>query len=184
MTSAWDDSLSDDDLVEPPEDNKPQRLLWASQIGKLDIVRDLCLDDRSLIHSKDEHDYTALHFAASEGHLEIVEFLLPLVADPNPRTSDGWTPLHNACKWNHVEVAHLLIQNDADINATSDGNVTPLHVAAGSKGAAKLLVLLLSNRKINPKIRNNAGDTAYDIAKRTDQYDSLFGMVANSVLNF
>ena len=183
--SKWDDSISDEDLdEEPPITDKAKRFLWAARKGRLDVIEGLYFEDNAILHSKDEHDYCALHFAASEGHYEVIEFLIPLFTDLNLRTSDGWTPLHCACKWNRVKIAELLIQNDANINAVSDGNVTPLHNAASSKGAGKLLVLLLSNHKIQPNLCNNAGDTAFDIARRTDSYSPIFGMVADCINNF
>lgn len=40
---------------------------------------------------------TALHKAALNGHLSVIECLLPDRADVHAQDADGWTALHNAC---------------------------------------------------------------------------------------
>ena len=40
---------------------------------------------------------TALHKAALNGHITIIQYLLPNKADVNASDADGWTALHNAC---------------------------------------------------------------------------------------
>ena len=40
---------------------------------------------------------TALHKAALNGHISIVQYLLPELADVQAQDADGWTALHNAC---------------------------------------------------------------------------------------
>ena len=40
---------------------------------------------------------TALHKAALNGHMSIIQYLLANRADVHARDADGWTPLHNTC---------------------------------------------------------------------------------------
>lgn len=40
---------------------------------------------------------TALHKAALNGHMSIIQYLLANKADVHARDADGWTALHNAC---------------------------------------------------------------------------------------
>lgn len=47
--------------------------------------------------------WNALHFAVFLGYLDVVKFLIPLGADPNTVSMDGWTPLQLAIHKNHVE---------------------------------------------------------------------------------
>jgi len=44
-----------------------------------------------------EMKQTALHKAALNGHITIIQYLLPNKADVNASDADGWTALHNAC---------------------------------------------------------------------------------------
>ena len=53
---------------------------------------------------------TALHLAASEGHLEIVNFLLESKCFPNVYVHDRWgfTPLDDAIRGNYNNIAQIL----------------------------------------------------------------------------
>ena len=67
---------------------------------------------------------TALHSAASEGHLEVVKYLVEQGADINATTSRyGWTVLHYAATWGQLAVVRYLVEQGADVNAKdSDGD--------------------------------------------------------------
>lgn len=47
---------------------------------------------------------TALHKAALNGHMSIIQYLLANKADVHAHDADGWTALHNACS----KVSYLL----------------------------------------------------------------------------
>lgn len=46
---------------------------------------------------EDKEGETCLHKASLNGHLSILQYLLPDRADVHCRDADGWTALHNAC---------------------------------------------------------------------------------------
>jgi len=88
---------------------------------------------------------TPLHYAAGEGHKELVELLIVKGADVSAKNKFGETPLHWAAGEGHKELVELLIANGADVNARRSkygGGYTPLHVAAteGHKEIAELLI--------------------------------------------
>jgi len=66
-------------------------------------------------------DGTALTEAASEGHDEIVGFLLEEGAEPNARTRGGATPLVHAVWGRHLNMARQLIAAGADANVRFNG---------------------------------------------------------------
>jgi ankyrin repeat protein len=45
------------------------------------------------VNSKDKDGWTPLHWAAWNGHLDIVQILLPNGADVNAKDSDGFQPI-------------------------------------------------------------------------------------------
>ncbi|XP_048838210.1 ankyrin repeat domain-containing protein 49 [Brienomyrus brachyistius] len=159
-------------------------LLWAAERNRLATVQRLLTADASLVESRDEDGYTALHRAAYSGHLEVAQCLMHHGADLHARTVDGWTPLHSACRWNNAAVASYLIQQGAEVNAQTNGLLTPLHLAAGNSGARQTLELLLMQRQIQAQLKSSSGETALDVARRTSAHYRLFEIVepCNNIL--
>uniref|UniRef100_A0A8C5P6F2 Ankyrin repeat domain 49 n=1 Tax=Leptobrachium leishanense TaxID=445787 RepID=A0A8C5P6F2_9ANUR len=156
------------------QDNPQELILFAAENDRLGAVQGLLSDKPDLVNTADEDHYTPLHRASYNGHLGIVRELVARGADVHAVTVDWWTPLHSACKWNNTSVASFLLQHGADINAQTKGLLTPLHLASGNRDSRQMLELLLMNRYIKPNLRNKAGETAYEIARRTDVYHYLF----------
>ncbi|XP_007900256.1 ankyrin repeat domain-containing protein 49 [Callorhinchus milii] len=161
------------------ENDPANLLLWASEKNRIPILRRLLSEHPTLVNIKDEDQYTPLHRAAYSGHLEAARELISHEADITARTVDGWTPLHSACNWSNTEVASFLLQHGADINAQTNGMQTSLHLASGNKATKATIELLLMNRYINPNLRNNLGETPYDVARRTNPYYYLFEITEN-----
>jgi hypothetical protein len=80
----------------------------------------------------DLRTWTALHFAASYGHVSCVKKLCQLGAHVNARTkTHGWTPLHYAAHDGHDEVCMTLLDRGANVLApTRTDGATPMHLAA------------------------------------------------------
>ncbi|XP_040278567.1 ankyrin repeat domain-containing protein 49 [Bufo bufo] len=156
------------------KDNHKELILFAAENNRLQTTQRILSLHPDLVNVTDEDHYTPLHRASYNGHLAIVRELIAKGADVHAVTVDGWTPLHSACKWNNTEVASFLLQHGADINAQTKGSLTPLHLAAANRDCCRLLELLLMNRYIKPQLTNKLGETAYEIARRTDMYHYLF----------
>ena len=60
--------------------------------------------------SRDDDDYTALHLAVGEGHLNILQFFITdLNCDPNiPGGESGGTPLHYAAVYDHLHIVKYI----------------------------------------------------------------------------
>jgi len=94
---------------------------------------------------------TALHWAARNGHTDVVKVLLDSKVDVNVgRPADGVTPLHIAAQERHTEVAKLLLDNKADINArVLTYGATPLYIASQSEHRDIVDLLLAYNADVN-----------------------------------
>ena len=47
-----------------------------------------------------------LHYAAENGHLDIVKYIAEHLENKNPANNFGWTPLHFAAKKDYLEFEH------------------------------------------------------------------------------
>ncbi|XP_034684975.1 ankyrin repeat-containing protein At5g02620-like [Vitis riparia] len=122
----------------------------AAQFGQADFVEKILgLHSLSLLlQQPNKKGDTALHLAAREGHLTVVENLIEAAKRLQGRDLEGgaaadWkemlrlknevkdTALHEAVRNHHPEVVKLLIQEDPDFayGANAEGN-TPLYIAA------------------------------------------------------
>ncbi|KNE55980.1 hypothetical protein AMAG_01826 [Allomyces macrogynus ATCC 38327] len=136
----------------------------AAQSNKVVGVRSLVLTARAWVDAEETATRaTSLHAAAAAGHVDVVEALLTLRANPNAVDSLGRTPLHAACSNNHASVVTWLLRYGADANAqmTSSGN-SPLHACA-TAGAVECARELLKRGAVRDGT-NRAGQTAMNMA--------------------
>jgi cytohesin len=66
---------------------------------------------------------------------------LPICADVNKATDNGWTPLLIAAHNGHEAVVRALIQAGADVNKATDTGMTPPYMAA-QKGHTAIVQIL------------------------------------------
>ncbi|KAL2323598.1 hypothetical protein Fmac_027977 [Flemingia macrophylla] len=58
----------------------------------------------------DSEGRTAIHVAAREGHVRVIEFCVSMGGNPNLADWKGWTPLHYAAWGGHVEAVECLLE--------------------------------------------------------------------------
>ncbi|CAG8620517.1 6067_t:CDS:2, partial [Ambispora gerdemannii] len=140
-------------------------LHYAASRGHLDIVKYLIDTAGAMIDIEDSTGETALLKASYIGHTHVVAFLLQSKAKVDQVDNDGWTALHNASSQGHTKIVKYLFEHggaDVDVDVKNSKGYTPLMNAA-SKGHLDIVRYLLSHRA-NPLIKNNFGETAYDVA--------------------
>lgn len=72
---------------------------------------------------------TAIHAAAANGNIEIVQLLIAASVDVNAREASGFTALHTVAMENKPEIAAALIQAGASPDAQNDAGDTPRTLA-------------------------------------------------------
>lgn len=110
-----------------------------------------------------------LHFAAANGHIEVVKLLLDHGAHVSTTNEGGETPLHYATKGGHTEVMTILLDHGADVSAKGTSCGTPLQWAARN-GQTKAAELLLA-RGANVNQQGTSGWTALIDAAAHDHID-------------
>ena len=130
----------------------------ASRAGHLTQVQDLIKHHTSTVNVRDEHSSTPLHYAAGNGHLPVVTFLISQKAFKNNRNSQGMTPLLNAVANGHLDIVKYLISERAFTFVLDNEGNGPLHLAA-KHNHPKILEWLLSNGNIDKSLRNIKGET-------------------------
>jgi ankyrin repeat protein len=81
---------------------------------------------------------TPLHFAAFQGQVASLEWLVGQGADVHAKRGNGTTPLHDAAQQGQVVSLEWLVGQGADVHAKSKTGHTPLHVAAKEGQVASL----------------------------------------------
>ncbi|CAE7253694.1 ANK1 [Symbiodinium sp. CCMP2592] len=120
-------------------------LARAAMQGNLDIMRLLLEASASTNALSGPPDWTPLHSASLNGHVEGVSLLLQFRADMNLRIRNGATALHVASVLGQPEIASLLLEAGAPKNSQLDNGMTPLHVAS-AHGHSEVVRVLLKAR--------------------------------------
>ena len=125
--------------------------------------------------------------AAGYNNIDVAQVLIESGADVNSIDRGGLIPLHNAASYGHIEIAQLLLDAGSQVNANDRWQFTPLHEGKGrdpssenletikyfikflaaQKGRTQLCALLLSHGS-NPFVKNQDGQTPFEVASQED----------------
>ena len=148
--------------------NKNTALMISSNSGD-HIMVGVLLDNGACPTVINKHGYTALSFAARNGHLEICRLLLFKFNNweahigniINGKSIMSYeTPLMQAVYWGHRDVVIMLLENGADINARTKYGWTPLDFAK-AKNNLEIVFLLTDPQFLDfktPRRVNNDDD--------------------------
>eukprot|EP00826_Nyctotherus_ovalis_P005759 TRINITY_DN1130_c0_g3_i2.p1 TRINITY_DN1130_c0_g3~~TRINITY_DN1130_c0_g3_i2.p1 ORF type:complete len:663 (-),score=109.63 TRINITY_DN1130_c0_g3_i2:807-2795(-) len=114
------------------------------------------------IDEKGLSDFTALHCAASEGHMAMAEYLVSKGANVNALSSELKTPLHLACNRGVLKIIQCLVEAGANINAQDIDRITPAHILS-SVGHAEALNWFLTKQP-DLSLKNSYGETPAETA--------------------
>ena len=107
------------------EPNDPRQLICAVRHRDLNRVR-FILDNspEGIVNGTDSKGVTAVHEAALDGQMDMLNLLLQHKANVKLSDKDGFTCLDYAVYGGHFECAKYLIGNGASVNNVQDGVLT------------------------------------------------------------
>ncbi|GMH36815.1 hypothetical protein BSKO_04688 [Bryopsis sp. KO-2023] len=122
-------------------DRLNRNLFNAAGSGDSKKVKKLILKGADLASTQGEMKFTPLHFAAQEGHAEVVEILIQQGAKVT-QTAGGLTALYMAARNGHLDVVKILVEAGADVDAQTEDGRSALFLAAqkGHLQIAKVLI--------------------------------------------
>lgn len=120
--------------------------------------------------------FTALHVAATKGHLAVVRLLIDAGADVDRRDHHGISPLHQAFDW--PEVMEALLDAGADVDGTTFQGVTPLMSAAvfGDMESVRLLLARGADPTRREDVRNATAAECADEKGNDEIASFLYGL--------
>lgn len=123
--------------TEQRNDQDESVLMLAALKGYASLVEKLVNNDADV----NKPGWTALHYAASGGHVQILEFLLEHSAYIDAESPNGTTPLMMAAMYGSPEAVKLLIQAGADLTVKNQLGLTALDFAVrGQRQNAQELI--------------------------------------------
>jgi ankyrin repeat protein len=132
LLASWPQTKTE---VRNANDESP--LMLAALKGYLPLVKKLVANDADV----NKPGWTPLHYAATGGHVPIVEFLLDESAYIDAESPNGTTPLMMAAMYGSPEAVKFLIQAGADLTLKNQLGMTALDFAVrGQRPNAKELI--------------------------------------------
>ena len=183
-------ALSQNKTIHLTDEEASEKLRNASEEGRLSIVKiilrershiiDIAIYNNTILSCRsvgvrvsirnsviqDNEGRTALMWASSRGHKEIVKLLLKYNANVDIQDSDEWTALMWASLGGHKEIVKLLLEDhNANVDIQDSDGWTALMIASSYGHKEIVKVLLDHNAKIDIQ-SNYYGVTALMWASR------------------
>lgn len=132
---------------------------------------------------RDRDGWSAIHWAAEEGHHEVVSLLLKHGTNPNGISAYGTSPLHCAANGGHNEIVNELLQYGANPLMITTHGWTPLHHAAFMGHVKVVQSLLGSDERVSSSFQDTHGWTALHLAVHMRHLPTVKILLANPTIS-
>jgi hypothetical protein len=139
-------------------------LMMAAASGNTSKVVQIISSGAVDVNAKDINGWTAIMYAAEDGHTETVTKLKELGADVNAKELFGKTVLMFAAENGHTDTVVKLIELGAGVNAKTDYGYTALMFCAENGKTETVVALAEKGAELNAK--DSEGWTALSYAKK------------------
>jgi ankyrin repeat protein len=131
--------------VRTPADESP--LMLAALKGQTELCQKLIARDADI----NKPGWTPLHYAASGGHLEVIQLLLDNHAYIDAASPNGSTPLMMAAMYGTTAAVQLLLDAGADVQLRNQLKLSALDFAVRGSKVDSIELLTTFIRAANPK---------------------------------
>jgi uncharacterized protein len=145
---------------DPIADEIRQAIKYSTRSEAIDLIKNSDID------VLDGESRTPLIHAASEGNIEISQWLVANGAELNHQDRTGWCALHYAVQGRHVKVINFLVENDATVDLKDHYGNTPLWQATFDARGDYELVRLLVAEGASPISKNKSNRSPLDFAEQ------------------
>nr|DAD25145.1 TPA_asm: hypothetical protein HUJ06_026609 [Nelumbo nucifera] len=153
-------------------------------IRQNEVLKELLNSFPNLAMTTDAANTTALHSAANQGHIDVVNLLLE--SDSNLAKiakSNGKTSLHSAARKGHLKVVESLISKDPSTGFRTDRKgQTALHMAVKGQNV-DILVELIKHDSSVISLEDNKGNTALHTATRKGRLQMVHCLLSVDGIN-
>ncbi|XP_021376771.1 uncharacterized protein LOC110465343 [Mizuhopecten yessoensis] len=157
---------------EPAPNSSNSVLHVAAYKAHVDLVRYVIRKLPDMVPLTDESGWTALHYAAAAGNLQVFFILLKAGLSPRHATHDGSTVLHKAAFCGNLELVEFILEIVPAIIQKSDtSSWTAIHSAAA--GGSMNVFTTLIGIGLPPRAKTSGGSTVLHIAA----YNGRFNLV-------
>ena len=184
------ENASLDPLCKIPVDCRDARIdylgpfLTAAEYGQLSVLKQLFHDRKFHVDATGHPDQrSALHLAASNDHIKIVEFLHEHGADINLPDCQGRTPLHASVeKSGRYLCLQYLLKENVNVHMTDEHGLTVWHLAAlqGNAHALSIIKKYLPENQICPRLKDNEGRTPLHYAAQSGSRETMIFLLDHS----
>ena len=152
----------------------------AASKGYFQILQALVMHNNDYVNNVDTINCTPLYYAVSEGHLEIVNYLLSNKADVSVSTNQGINVYHKASNKGYLHILQSLIMHNNDyVNVVDKKNWTPLYHAT-FEGHTEIVNYML-RKKADVTVKTDKGWNVYHLAARKGYMQILQALIMHNI---
>lgn len=146
---------------------------FACEEGRLNVCEFVASKEKfvGLLHEKDCNDWNSIQYAAKNGHLEIIKFLLKCNVDVKNENKNGMNCLHLGCDGGHFKVCEFLLSEVPELITKADKTGLRAGHIAAKKGHTNILQLLINTNEKAIKKSSFDGVNILHMACRAANYN-------------